>query len=424
MAIEFDCPVCGAVIRVKDEAAGKKGRCPKCKTLLLIPEPEEEVPAASPAPAASPPAAPVVPMAPVPAAPMVKQPAAPVAAAPTPSPIEPSPVFPPVGDPAVPFAFAAAEPEPVVAPVKTRKAGKVPLVPIISAAAALLSVAAVLVTLWFLYRASGPARSGPIAAERLATATLPPVTFAIPADVPKEVRGPVVEALSGKGLKLASEFITVVLRPEDEGRMSVTVEPGPQAVPVRLALGKNAAIKADLKESQKAIEAAKRKELDEMTASLFRTYASYLKERSPLDKLPTYRDGVALNATTGPIGYAVEAVIAGRPLRCAYEDGNGNCYFLLPAGTKVFHLRGRKLPDGRTPVNMDFEVTVPAAAKPAAPPAAVEEAKPEEPEEPEGGKGESPAAEGDAMKKDDAPKEGEMEGGTMKKDGEMKDGAQ
>jgi predicted Zn finger-like uncharacterized protein len=415
MAIEFDCPVCGAVIRVKDEAAGKKGRCPKCKTLLLIPEPDDEPP-----PSPSPPPAPVVPAASIPPAPAAEQSTVPVAAAPAPTPIEPVPAFPPVTDPAAPFAFAAMEPAPVVAPVKARKSGKLPLVPIISAAAAFLSVAAVLATLWFLYRSSGPARTGPIAAERLASVTLPPVSFAIPADVPKEVRGPVVEALSGKGLALKSEFVSVVLRPEDEGRMSVTVEPGPQAVPVRLALGKNAAIRADLKESQKAIEAAKRKELDEMTASLFRTYASYLKERSPLDKLPTYRDGVALNATTGPIGYAVEAVIAGRPLRCAYEDGNGNCYFLLPAGTKVFHLRGRKLPDGRTPVNVDFEVTVPAAAKPAAPPAAVEEAKPKEPE---AGK-EEPQAADDAMKKAEAPKEGEMEDGEMKKDGVMKDGAQ
>ena len=34
MAIEFDCPACDATIRVKDNAAGKKGRCPKCKRIL------------------------------------------------------------------------------------------------------------------------------------------------------------------------------------------------------------------------------------------------------------------------------------------------------------------------------------------------------------------------------------------------------
>ncbi len=37
MAIEFDCPLCGSVIRVPDNASGKKGSCPACHAKLLVP---------------------------------------------------------------------------------------------------------------------------------------------------------------------------------------------------------------------------------------------------------------------------------------------------------------------------------------------------------------------------------------------------
>ncbi len=47
MAIEFHCPYCTAVIRVPDSVAGRKGRCPKCDTLLIIPTVERP---AQPAP--------------------------------------------------------------------------------------------------------------------------------------------------------------------------------------------------------------------------------------------------------------------------------------------------------------------------------------------------------------------------------------
>ena len=50
MAIEFSCTSCQHLVRVGDNAAGKKGKCPHCGTILQIPGP----PAAAPAPALSP----------------------------------------------------------------------------------------------------------------------------------------------------------------------------------------------------------------------------------------------------------------------------------------------------------------------------------------------------------------------------------
>jgi predicted RNA-binding Zn-ribbon protein involved in translation (DUF1610 family) len=47
MAIEFGCSSCGKTVRVADSAAGKKGKCPHCATVL-------QIPAAAPASAAAP----------------------------------------------------------------------------------------------------------------------------------------------------------------------------------------------------------------------------------------------------------------------------------------------------------------------------------------------------------------------------------
>ena len=38
MAIEFVCPSCGRALKLRDEAAGKRGRCPHCKAVITVPE--------------------------------------------------------------------------------------------------------------------------------------------------------------------------------------------------------------------------------------------------------------------------------------------------------------------------------------------------------------------------------------------------
>lgn len=44
MAIKVHCEGCGTTLEVKDEFAGKKGRCPTCKTILDVPAHEPTVP--------------------------------------------------------------------------------------------------------------------------------------------------------------------------------------------------------------------------------------------------------------------------------------------------------------------------------------------------------------------------------------------
>ncbi|MFP6770458.1 MAG: hypothetical protein VB859_19945 [Planctomycetaceae bacterium] len=42
MTIRYQCTECDSVLKIRDDKAGGQGRCPKCKTEFLIPEPNED----------------------------------------------------------------------------------------------------------------------------------------------------------------------------------------------------------------------------------------------------------------------------------------------------------------------------------------------------------------------------------------------
>ncbi|MCJ7771959.1 MAG: zinc-ribbon domain-containing protein [Desulfobacterales bacterium] len=42
--MRFNCPKCGKTLKVADEMAGKRGRCPGCKTTVTIPQPDKKPP--------------------------------------------------------------------------------------------------------------------------------------------------------------------------------------------------------------------------------------------------------------------------------------------------------------------------------------------------------------------------------------------
>ena len=50
MPIPVECPNCGKVVRAPDSAAGKRGKCPQCATVIDIPFAAPEAPAAPAAP--------------------------------------------------------------------------------------------------------------------------------------------------------------------------------------------------------------------------------------------------------------------------------------------------------------------------------------------------------------------------------------
>lgn len=63
MAIEFECKACLSTLRVPDENAGKKARCPSCQTIVMIPgvaplRPLDDPYGSAPSPASTPPVKP------------------------------------------------------------------------------------------------------------------------------------------------------------------------------------------------------------------------------------------------------------------------------------------------------------------------------------------------------------------------------
>ncbi|MCA9048635.1 MAG: hypothetical protein KDA89_07890, partial [Planctomycetaceae bacterium] len=42
MVIRYTCEKCSAVLKINDDLAGSKGKCPKCKTTFVIPAPETD----------------------------------------------------------------------------------------------------------------------------------------------------------------------------------------------------------------------------------------------------------------------------------------------------------------------------------------------------------------------------------------------
>lgn len=147
--IEFNCPGCGGVVRTPRTAAGKKGKCPTCAAVVVIPHESPAVPApAAPKPAAKPaqkpaaaatkPQAPAAPM-PAPVAAVKKEPkpqpaAAPQAARPT-QPVAKKAVVDDIGlaplDDLAPLPDLDPLPElvPVQVPVKAKVAPRAPAPP-------------------------------------------------------------------------------------------------------------------------------------------------------------------------------------------------------------------------------------------------------------------------------------------------------
>ncbi|MFQ3652148.1 MAG: hypothetical protein SNJ75_17655, partial [Gemmataceae bacterium] len=48
MAIEFDCEQCGKSLRVRDDLAGKRIKCPACAAVIVVPQELQTSPPARP----------------------------------------------------------------------------------------------------------------------------------------------------------------------------------------------------------------------------------------------------------------------------------------------------------------------------------------------------------------------------------------
>ena len=342
MAIEFQCPNCAATVRVGEQAAGRKGRCPGCRALLRIPKLPSQ-PAPVPPPVAAETSFPFT------------APEDPTTAPAPDSVFDAPPVFdePPVFD--APVRRGSRD--------RVRKpGGRLPGI-----VAAVVGFALVIGIGWFVLNRGRPSLSGAIAGARLSQAYLPAVALAPPTgQVPASEIASVLDAWDRGGLPIKSEFIEVTFTATDR-QPQVRVVPGPQAQVVRVSLSTQPAVMAAVQNTREQILKLKAVEMQTATAALFRDYAAYLRTGQSLGSLAPRRDAVGLNATVGALGYAVEAVVAGVTFRCGYQDAEGRLYFYLPRGYTTFQIRGRRLADGSTPLPLDYQITIanaPAGSEP------------------------------------------------------------
>jgi hypothetical protein len=367
MAIEFQCPYCTAAIRVPDSAAGKKGTCPKCGTKLLVPQieippqtdtgvdAEEQTPPPRPAP---PPFAP--------------------SEFPTPGVPTSGPAVPAGGDQAGAFDFdpsgpAASEPD-------DKESSDEPFIPEFSPAAqpslaaklrrrqrarwtgllmpllfgGLLLAAGV----WY-YWTTRPVLEGELPAVALAEAKLPPrlVRTEI-ADVSPSTAEFVQSGLAESPERLRSNLMEMEFRGVPRRGIEVSLIEGTDTRFYRVDIRADRHLNDYMRQHADELDKAHQAELRRYVTRFYTDWEQAEQADRPIDDLLGFRDGLGLNALTGSLGFHLAAEHAGKKYRCVYEDDQGRVYFLLPRNVRTFRLRGRELPDGRTPFPGDYTVNV------------------------------------------------------------------
>lgn len=338
MAIEFNCPYCTSTIRVKDDAAGKRGRCPRCEEQLIVPS-------------VAPPTA---------ASPRVGTPAAP--AQPTAAPIEPAPVttpntaaMPPQLDapateshpstsvsPATDFPAVSAPPAPSYARPRKRRRNNNKL------ALGILTVCAVVVvalgaSLW--WQEQPPQLEGDFTGEFVGASTLQPMV------VPKSGMGaaPDVQARVLKSLRqlpytVKSPLVVTEFRGSEEG-LEVRLIPTTNTVVVRVNPTTSAALSEWLEVNGSRIREKRNSDLKQAVDRFFDAYGQ--SGEPDTNDATYYRNNLGLAALTTGFGYIVEAIAGRQVCPCVHEDSVGNLYFAVPAETTGFAIAGRTLDTGR-----------------------------------------------------------------------------
>lgn len=332
--IEFGCPRCSATIRVPEAAAGKKGRCPGCQAKLLVPDPR----AVATAPAATTPLAtetdghaeqglPDL-------APEMYAQAMPDLAAAATSAL--------IGDtPASPLARR-----------KKRSGDKAWVLP------TLLSAIFFSVAGWWFYK-PGESLYAELRYERLEKFNFP----AVPMD--SELFGMtranfkrMLKALDEEPVSLRSPTsrIDVVAKQE---KVWLELSEGPQGVVYRVDPGQRATLSQWTVKNEDRLIEGRNKELEQLSPKFGAALAKQTSGEGSAQEIANFRDTVLLAQMTGGFGFHVVAVSGKSAYRCAYEDSKGRLYFLLPAATRTFTLRGRAIGDKTPILSGDIIVTAP-----------------------------------------------------------------
>lgn len=339
MAIQFNCPYCTASIRVPDAAAGKRGTCPKCATQLIVPK-------------VGPP--------PVPKS----APKEPERALPGPPPV---PAVLPEGFPGIPADLPAIAEAPPIAPMARRKAkrkGTNPLIP-------LLAIGVVLGLAAYFMLKPDRAVEGELSGEKVPGFKIPAASIGkADLSLSSEEGSPAWEDLVKSQIAAVRvpDAFQMQFEPNDIGvNITIQKEAGGEVFRVK----PNATIKKFFEQHGDKISRLRQKEYEEALPKFAADWETAQKNAEPF-VTEGYFETVGLNRLAGVMGYGLLAQVGDRAHRAIHEDAEGRLYFLLPAETKEFVLKGRKLPNGETPFEGRFTVKVAETAQEPTPPESTE----------------------------------------------------
>lgn len=133
----------------------------------------------------------------------------------------------------------------------------------------------------------------------------------------------------------------------------------------RVDIGKHAGLKKFYAENEKSLDKPRLKELEAAATAFIEECIAVADEGGSLSTagLERFRRQVAINRLIGGLGYHAVAAVDKTAYLCVYE-GKGALYFLLPAGTKRFRLKGRKFGDAEPRFPGEFTVDVTDVRKP------------------------------------------------------------
>ncbi len=346
MALEFNCPYCQAIIRVPDNSAGKRGKCPKCASRLSIPKLGAARRAGGEQPffpgALEPSAGDALPegddddvifqeydpSADVGIDPELEASLAPGDVA--------LPMFPGEAPRSLPRAPTQI-PDSVMSKVKRRrKTGWV------WAIAALLLIGGSGAFGFFYWYQQSLLLTGELTGQVVENPLLPAkIIPRTDIEMPPGDLNKILDRLQQNPIPLMSKLgLAAVQFQGSERGLLISVSPGAATSLYRVEISGHKKLDDYRREQTAKFEQHRREELSLSVNQLFRTLKKVFAKEGNTHELGQFRDSVGLTASVQGLGYFTDAVHSRQVYPCAYEDDDA-LYFLLPAGVKRFQLSGK-----------------------------------------------------------------------------------
>ncbi len=322
MAIEFHCPYCTAVIRVADALAGRRGRCPKCDTVLIIPNVAPPIPVLPAADTQS----------------GLRQTGETVADN------RSERQIPSMSPSALPGSEPTTASSGITKPGRRRPRRRTSRVWIFGLPIIMFLILFGILATFMMNRM--PELAGELNAEHLTDPALTSVNLPWSVTRLDSKQSSELEAILREEADVFRSDLMVCSFAGTPDGISIQLSATESSSWYRVDPADQGAIALWLRKNQPVLGTMRVSELQKNAAEYCSDKIRKKQGESVMIDAASYRDAIGLNGRVSGLGFLVEAVTQGRAIRCASEDEQGRLYFALPRGLTSFQIRGRTLPDG------------------------------------------------------------------------------